>query len=211
MTYVKYPRTYHLPWSPGVGRDDRVLKNTEHFSGKEVIVSVKMDGENTSMYPDYIHARSLDSGFHESRTWVKNLHNKIAHEIPEDWRICGENLYAKHSIHYTNLSSYFQVFSVWNEENICLSWKETVEWTNLLGLETVPLLYQGKWNEQIMQNIYRPELNGDECEGYAVRLADSFDYINFEKSIAKYVRKGHVQTDDFWMHKEIVVNGLKKQ
>ena len=26
---VKYPRTYHLPWSPGVGKDDRVLDGVE--------------------------------------------------------------------------------------------------------------------------------------------------------------------------------------
>jgi len=44
--YVKYPRTYHLPWSPGVTKDDRVIKSTNVFEGREVVVTVKMDGEN---------------------------------------------------------------------------------------------------------------------------------------------------------------------
>jgi hypothetical protein len=44
--YIKYPRTLHLPWSPGLTNDDRQLKSTEHFEGREVVVTVKMDGEN---------------------------------------------------------------------------------------------------------------------------------------------------------------------
>jgi hypothetical protein len=71
--YVKYPRTYHLPWSPGQTRDDRVIESTDIFKGKEVVVTIKMDGENTTMYHDYIHARSIDSGSHPSRTWIKNF------------------------------------------------------------------------------------------------------------------------------------------
>ncbi len=44
--YVKYPRTWHLPWSPGKSKDDRVLTTPEVFAGQEVVVTVKMDGEN---------------------------------------------------------------------------------------------------------------------------------------------------------------------
>lgn len=51
--YVKYPRTYHLPWSPGATDDDRVLTDEEleaNFSGRMVVATEKMDGENTTMY-----------------------------------------------------------------------------------------------------------------------------------------------------------------
>jgi hypothetical protein len=34
------------------------------------------------------------------------------------------------------------VFSIWNEQN-ALSWDETVEWAELLGLFTVPVLWRG--------------------------------------------------------------------
>ena len=44
-----------------------------------------------------------------------------------------------------------------------------------------------------------------------VRLACSFTYDEFSKSIAKYVRPNHVQTDKHWSNSEIVKNGLKEK
>lgn len=206
---VKYPRTYHLPWSPGVHKDDRVLKSTSAFEGQEVVVTAKMDGENTTMYRDYLHSRSLDYSPHESRNWVKTLHGKIGFEIPEDWRICGENLFAKHAIHYRHLTSYFMVFSVWDELNNCLCWDDVVTWSSLLDLPTVPVLYRGRWDEEIVRGLFTPTLGGDECEGYVVRLADSFHYKNFKEVVAKYVRAEHVSTGAaHWRHKAITKNEM---
>jgi len=108
--YVKYPRTYHLPWSPGLTDDDRMLPSVSVFEGQEIVVTRKMDDENTTMYPDYLHARSLEEEHHESRGWVKRLHAEICWNIPQGWRICGENLFALHSIRYDDLLSYFLVF-----------------------------------------------------------------------------------------------------
>ncbi|MEO6049406.1 MAG: RNA ligase family protein [Candidatus Kapaibacterium sp.] len=62
------------------------------------MVSVKLDSENTTMYSDYIHARSIDSDHHPSRDWVKKLHATMGYMIPEGWRVCGENLYAVHTL-----------------------------------------------------------------------------------------------------------------
>jgi len=42
----KYPRTPHLPWSPGRDNGDKILLGIEHFKNKELVGSVKMDGEN---------------------------------------------------------------------------------------------------------------------------------------------------------------------
>lgn len=207
--FYKYPRTYHLPWSLGASDDDKTLSNTSQFEGKEVIVTVKMDGENTTMYQGYIHARSITSKDHESRHWVKSLHASVAYEIPTDWRVCGENLYASHSISYENLPSYFMVFSIWDENNCCKSWDETVEWCQLLGLETVPVLYRGIWDEETIKSLYQEIYDGNECEGYVVRISGEFRYRDFRKSAAKYVRKGHVQTSTHWMHSQITPNKLK--
>lgn len=214
--YVKYPRTYHLPWSENIKYgdkikgDEKVLEDTKCFEGKEVVVTLKMDGENTSMYRDYIHARSLSSSSHESRDWVKNLHARLWPDIPVDWRLCGENLYAKHSILYKHLPAWFLLFSVWNERNICLSWDETCEWAGLLGLETVPVLYRGKWDEKLIKGLFKPTHNGDQTEGYVVRVVDSFSYSDFKKSVAKFVRKDHVQSHAHWLHNKLEINGLAK-
>ena len=45
VKYMKYPRTYHMPEST-LGKDDKMLPNDDQFKGKDVIVSLKMDGEN---------------------------------------------------------------------------------------------------------------------------------------------------------------------
>ena len=207
VPYVKYPRTYHLPWS-NPSKDDKALKDTSNFDGKEVVVSVKMDGENTSMYRDYIHARSLAPLTGQDRGMTKALHAAIAADIPEGWRICCENIYAKHSIHYNNLAAYTQVFSIWNERNMCLSWDETVEWAELLGIETVPVIYRGIFDADFLKTWYTGEYEGNECEGYVVRLADSFSYQDFRKSIAKFVRAGHVTTTNHWRHQKLIPNEL---
>jgi ATP-dependent RNA circularization protein (DNA/RNA ligase family) len=208
---VKYPKTPHLPWSPGLQNDDRLMPDTECFHGKWIVVTEKMDGENTTMYNDAIHARSLDGRHHASRDWVKGLHGSIKHLIPDGWRICGENLYAKHSIHYEDLKSYFMVFSIW-EYDRCLNWDETMEYSEDFGLKTVPVLYTGPWEDWVRIRTLTDALTiEDGREGYVVRLYDSFGYNEFDRSVAKYVRKGHVQTDEHWMTQAVVPNKLKER
>jgi len=81
--YVKYPRTYHLPWSPGMNRDDRMMSDTNVFRGKRIMICEKLDGENTTWYRDRMTARSLETSSHPSRDWVKNLWAQHAYELPE--------------------------------------------------------------------------------------------------------------------------------
>ncbi len=204
-TRFKYPRTPHLPWSPGATSDDIRCVNTDIFIGRNVVVTEKMDGENTTLYNDHIHTRSIDSRHHPSRDWVKQLHAAIAHDIPEGWRICGENLFARHSIAYDALHSYFYGFSIWNEENRCLSWSETLEWFEIFGLSTPPVLYTGPWDEEAVKEL---SFDTDSVEGYVVRLQDEFDYADFAQSVAKWVRSNHVQSDQHWMHAQIIPNEL---
>jgi hypothetical protein len=208
MSHYKYPRTFHLPWSMGATSDDKVLKRCDAFIGREVVATEKMDGENTSMYSDHFHARSLDSAHHPSRDAVKALWGYLRYHIPEGWRICGENLYAQHSIAYDNLKSYFYVFSVWNEDNVCLSWDETVEWCAILGLVHVPVLYRGTFSEDLIKPLWN-ESKLDTVEGYVVRSAKSFHYDTFANNVAKFVRPNHVQTDQHWMHAGITPNKLE--
>lgn len=201
MDKIKYPRTLHLPWSEGFTKKDKVLDSTEHFEGKQVIVTEKMDGECMTFYKNYIHARSLDSRHHRSRDWIKAFHAKMAYLIPEDWRVCGEYLYAIHSIKYLELDSYFQVFSIWDDNNTCLSIDDTIQYCNILGLCPVPVIYQGVWDlEKITYALKGYGINHiDAIEGYVVRIADEFKFTDFNKSVAKFVREGHVQTDENWL------------
>jgi hypothetical protein len=60
------------------------------------------------------------------------------------------------------------------------------------GLPTVPLLYDGIWDTDILNVLYEPTLNGDPLEGFVVRLADRFHYRDFRNCVGKYVRAEHM-------------------
>tara|TARA_Y100000034_G_scaffold136522_1_gene213575 strand:+ start:298 stop:861 length:564 start_codon:yes stop_codon:yes gene_type:complete len=176
-----------------------MLPSTDIFAGREVVVTEKLDGENTSMYCDHYHARSLDSRHHPSRNPCKAIHGAIQHNIPEGWRVCGENVYAKHSIFYNDLTAYFYAFGVYNEQNECISWDDTEEVCEVLNLKTVPVLYRGIWDGDKVQACYTEEsVFGGVQEGYVVRVADAFHYDTFKDNVAKMVRPNHVQTDKMW-------------
>ncbi len=205
MARYKYRSTPVLPWSPG--GSDGYIADISCFEGREVVVTEKMDGENTTMYRDHIHARSIDSKHHPSRNWVKRFHGTFAHLIPEGWRLCGENMYAFHSILYEELESYFYLFSIWNEHNRCLDWDDMLEWAMLLELNLPATFYRGPWDEQVVRDLH---IDTTVCEGYVVRTVEGFAYQDFGQHIAKWVRKGHVQTDKHWMHRAVVPNKLKE-
>lgn len=208
VDYVKYPRTHHVPWSPGIHSDDRVIPSMGIFSGRRVIVTEKMDGENTSVYTNYLHARSVDSRNHPSRNWVKNFCSNFQADIPPGWRVCGENLFAEHSVKYSDLPSYFLGFSIWTESNVCLSWDETLEWFELFGVTPAPVLYDGEYDEKKIKALW-DTFKWDISEGYVIRIAENFHYRNFKDSVAKFVRDGHIQTTKHWMHGQPVrPNGL---
>lgn len=206
MNAIKYPKTMHLPWSPGLQNDDRVMPSIDFLTGKMVVVTEKMDGENTTLYNNRIHARSVDSRHHPSRDWVKGFWGTINYRIPKDLRICGENCYAKHSIHYTDLDSYFLGFGVW-QDNVCLSWEDTLTVFESVGITPVPVIGTFKFSEEACQKI---SLDENKSEGYVVRLVDEFTLDEFPIAVGKYVRKGHVQTDDHWLTQPVVPNILNR-
>jgi len=209
--YVKYPRTYHLPFSASKTNDDRTLEDCSQFDGKEVVILEKMDGENSSIYNDYVHARSLDNDSHPSRDWLKNFSAKIGWELPQGWRICGENVFAKHAIHYNNLKSYFYLFSIWNDKNFCLSWDETLEYADMLDITVVPTLWRGIWDEEKAIEITET-LDTKTQEGFVVRITNGFEYGAFRRSIAKYVRKNHVaDTVHNWKMQPVIKNHIQQE
>jgi len=208
--YVKYPRTLHLNFGQEIPKDDRILGDNSQFDGRRVVVTEKLDGENVTLYCDYMHARSIDGQNHPSRNWLKNFHSKMAHDIPSGWRICGENMFAKHTIFYDDLESYFYLFSVWDHQNRCLGWDETVEWAGLLGVKTVPVIYDGVWVEKNIKGLCQDTKR----EGFVVRTRDGFFYGDFRSSVAKFVNptfRDKLKEEDtyHWRFRQIIKNGLK--
>ncbi|CCH31287.1 RNA ligase family protein [Actinosynnema sp. NPDC047251] len=199
-----YPRTPHLPWSPGASADDVRVTGLDGLRGREVVVTEKLDGENTTFYADGLHARSLDSAHHPSRSWVKALQGRIAPHLAPGRRICGENVYARHSLPYSDLESWFYGFSVWDGER-CLDWDGTVRFLRGVGVPTPPVLWRGVFDERALRKL---RVDTDRREGFVVRAVAGFDRAEFGSRVAKWVRARHVQTSTHWMNAPVVPNGL---
>lgn len=204
----KYPKTPHFSFSQEFHSDDSKLETLEGFEGKEVIVSEKMDGENTTIYKDYLHPRSTIDDGHPSRNWLKGFAPTFQYLMDEDLKICGENMYARHSVPYDELESYFYVFNIWKGDE-CLSYDDTLEWCEFLGLVHVPVFYRGEFHLETVKDIFE-SLDKEKNEGVVCRITDQFHRDDFEKYVAKAVREGHVQTDEHWK-KNWVKNGLKEE
>lgn len=222
----KYPRTPHLKWSESLTSDD-IWFNGD-FTGKQIVITEKLDGESTGMTNRSCHARSLDSRDHVSRHWVKQLHSFIKNDIPNEWKVFGENMFAYHSILYLDLPSYFMCYGIYNHKQFCLSWDETVEFCELLGLSTVPVLYEGIYDPDIFKQIWNgkgtyttfssskdepksmEDFTPSSAEGYVVRTKESFHYNDFSNNVAKFVRKNHVKPNStHWATKPVFQNLLK--
>ena len=201
INYQKYPSTFHHPSSPGVQSDDKIAtqKQLNSFVGEDVVILEKMDGENTTMYghPDGFHARSIDSAHNWTRDWCKKLHSCIWQDIG-DYRFSGENMFAKHSIVYDNLQSYFYLFSIWDKDNNRLAWDDIIEISEVLDLATPPQFYRGIYDEDVIRKIAK-NIDTEKCEGFVVTKTKSFHFSEFNQSLIKWVRDGHVQTDEHWL------------
>lgn len=121
-------------------------------------------------------------------------------------------MYAKHSISYSGLPSYLLVFAI-RTDTSWLSWKDTEYIAKELKLNTVPVLYRNiiipdqlSLEKLILDEMKTPSLFGEEKEGCVVRIAENF--TDFQASVAKFVRKDHVQTSDHWKTQQIIKNGL---
>lgn len=208
----KYPRTPHIPMSPGATCDDKFASpETMRFlqSGVPLVVTEKMDGGNVTMEHDRVHARSLESTMGPWENPLKALWAQVRQNIPENWSISGESLYARRSVSYDNLPEIYMIFGIWDGEK-ALAWDEVEEWAEMIEIPTVPVLYRGN-DYQEASTIWFQKRNPENSEGFVIRHAGSFMYNDFSMNVAKYVRANHVQTTADWRNRDdFSVNSFQK-
>ena len=215
---AKYPRTPHLPYSPGCTFDDRRIISVESFLNTPIVLTEKMDGSNVCLECDACFARSHSSVLrHPSFDAFKAFHAVVKSRIGEGIQIFGEWLYARHSIFYDTLPAYFMAFGVRDvKSGQWGSWEEVELWADELGVVSVPVLdlVDGIENDRQLRNLIETHACmssrfGNQREGVVVRVASGFLDSEFEKSISKWVRANHVQSDKHWKRQAIVKNILK--
>jgi len=201
----KYNRTYHLPWSPGTTSDDRISDDVDALLGTEIVITEKLDGENCGMTDEGVYARSHAT--FTTSAWsreVRQLHKlSVEDELGDGVFLFGENMEGIHSIEYTNLESYFYIFGI-RDNDIWIPWEKVEEYSYLLDIPTVPVLFKGIVNsakelQQIVEDLVsKPSELGGQREGIVVRTAGMFHNDDFADNVMKWVRKDHVSTDVHW-------------
>jgi hypothetical protein len=213
---AKYPRTFHLPWSPGGTSDDKRLSDVSALVGVEIVATEKCDGSNLTYTRKSVFSRShAGPPGHPSFDLAKATHARIAHMVSEGISVFCEYCYAVHSITYEALPSYSLVFGVRDDvAGSFWDWDMVTAQAADLGLPTVPVLFRGSVGSPeelraLTEKLSRePSIFGGSREGIVVRVTASFPEAEFGKRVGKWVRKDHVQTDEHWLHQAIVPQKL---
>lgn len=216
---AKYPRTFHLPWSPGGTNDDKRMKTVEHLLGVPTIMTEKMDGGNVCLTKDAVYARSHASEPTEPwYDWLKAKHHgELRWIMPPDSEIFCEYLYAVHSIEYETLPSYLMVLGVRWKNNYWLSWDDTEDTAHKIGLVTPYITTKTTFYKQErlvnLTNMFGggSSAYGPTREGIVIRTANGFKEEDFSLKVGKWVRANHVQTNEHWTKGLIRRNKLRGQ
>ncbi len=210
----KYGRTYHFPFSPGTTSDDRI--NHTYWDDMKKIQTIvhteKLDGENNCLSRYGVFARS-----HAAPTtspWTSSLRERWAllKDDLGDVELFGENLYAVHSIEYRTIEQHYYVFGV-RILDAWLSWEEVKFYAAMFDFPTVPELEIVTPDDEPTFRLGVLELAAKNsvlnsydvltnlpctCEGVVSRNTSEYKVDEFSHHVFKYVRKGHVKTDEHW-------------
>lgn len=208
---AKYPRSFHLPWSPGGTSDDKRMADLDGLIGVELVVTEKCDGSNLTYTRESVFSRShAKPPVHPSFDLAKATHAQIAHLISDNTSVFCEYCYAVHSIAYEALPGYSLVFGVRDDaRKMWWEWALVEAQAEALGLPTVPVVWRGSvGSERELRQLtddlaHEPSALGGDREGVVVRVAAEFSDDEFPRRLGKWVRLGHVQTDEHWLHQEI--------
>jgi atypical dual specificity phosphatase len=125
---MKFPRTKHLVNLGSATRDDLLVNKdvAKEFLNKMIYLEEKIDGANMGISIKdnkiVVQNRShyVSSSYHQQfkllDTWIYKHSSDLWTILKDDSKILfGEWVYAKHSIHYTNLPDYFVAFDIYDK------------------------------------------------------------------------------------------------
>ena len=198
----RYPRTPCWPQSPSYPRGDRATEDPESFTCREIVITEKLDGSNTTLR----NGEALTRSGKRTAPWLAMARKHHAWKLTGlDEIIYGEDLYGVHSIAYAPMreEQTFRAFALLRG-SILTSWDELVEITESLEIPRVPVLFRGEFsnvkelNEFIQQAHREKSVLGPDREGVIVRTSGEFPLERLAQNVCKSVRADHVQAGEHW-------------
>ncbi len=211
-------KTFHVPWSEGTDSTDR--KNWDYWADiqkcKELVFSLKMDGEGNCLNEYGVFARSHAAPSDKPWTaYLRQKHALMVHDLKKDQiEIFLENCFAVHSLAYPRLEEHAYVFAVRHLDQ-WLSWEEVEWWASVFDFPTVPVISKrlvSDFTEESLRTYVQAEMlkpgafgaydvvDQKLCtmEGIVFRDANGYHVDAFVQHVFKAVRAKHVRTSDRW-------------
>jgi hypothetical protein len=233
--FIKYPRTPHLFGSKGTDDDKHMgeAESQRFIADPSLIVEEKLDGTNVGIH---FHSNGemvlqcrghlITEGMHPQY----DLFKQWAVIKRRDWEDClldqyilfGEWLFARHSVHYRQLTHYFYEFDIYDKAaGAFLSLQRRLALIESLGVQTVPVLHVGQLDRDQLSGLIGISKFDSRFEnpisGQTDRLMEGL-YLRTERDDvvtgrAKVVRPEFVEKikqSTHWQHQAMVPNLLKE-
>ena len=170
-----------------------------------MVVTEKLDGGNTLLHAGKVYARSVSAP--SDAKWMAMVKKHHAWKVtePRVW-LYGEDIYGVHSIEYEPVAEQatFHAFALRHGDGAFAAFAELEDYAQRRDIPVVPVLFKGRFESvaqvsEFMARVHKePSVLGGEREGAVMRLAHGFPAAEFQDSVCKSVRPGHVQTDEHW-------------
>lgn len=227
-----YPRIRHLPFNPNATRDDLIANDEDVaalFKSEHVYLSEKIDGANAAIayYNNNPVIRNRNNfllkGRPKSKTSAGVQFNMIYNWFYENIdkfhtleKLClfppsvyGEWMYARHSLHYTELPTHFIAFELFDPtKQVFVDTGVAYEMLTQAGFHVAPILHSGlisNWDQVVDLCQQRSAFTNDRREGIVVKICDGFKVLDRFKMVrSDFLQGGH------WSHHSIEKNLIKK-
>jgi hypothetical protein len=234
--FVKYPRTPHLFGSRGTD-DDKHMGEAESLrfvADGSLIVEEKIDGTNVGIHFASDRKMALQcrghlitEGMHPQydlfKQWAVVKRPVLEERLGDRFILFGEWVYARHSVHYRRLPHYFFEFDVYDKQiRAFLELSRRMELLDGSGIQTVPVLYQGKLDRETLLALIGPSRFDSQFENPVTRRTDNLMeglYLRTEAGgivtgRAKIVRPEFVEKvkqSAHWQYQAMTPNQLEQE
>ncbi len=168
--FTKYPRTPHLFGSRGTDDDKHMSEadSLRFIADASLIVEEKLDGTNVGLHFSstgelvlQCRGHLITEGMHPQydlfKQWAMVKRPTLREMLQDRYLLFGEWLYARHTIHYRQLSHYFYEFDIYDKlQARFLTYAQRMELLSETGLQTVPVVHRGAISRKELPNLITP-------------------------------------------------------